>query len=273
MTCFLRGVVGMALVLISFPAMADPIRWALIDDWDVGFYPATRGCLAFARFDDTDFFIGFDTYEEVPALDITVLDGRWESIEQNSRYPISLVFGDQPPWTLDMLGVYMDGTPGLNILIDASMDRSDTFIDEFQREAGMTWSYGDTELGKFTLRGSRRAFEEVRACQEAHQEEIQRMELEEKGIIVTPDALPLPTETAASVAPAAQTGLSAQRPPSTSARALSGRAELAVTVSPPAVEQAATPDVTKSQPIAAQSIAAPLTPIDPKAISEPLASD
>ena len=48
MTCFLRGVVGMALVLISFPAMADPIRWALIDDWDVGFYPATRGCLAFA---------------------------------------------------------------------------------------------------------------------------------------------------------------------------------------------------------------------------------
>ncbi|MGR3564730.1 MAG: hypothetical protein ACU0FH_18775 [Heliomarina sp.] len=273
MTCFLRGVVGMALVLISLPAMSDPIRWALIDDWDVGFYPATRGCLAFARFDDTDFFIGFDTYEDVPALDITVLDGRWESIEQNSRYPISLVFGDQPPWTLDMLGVYMDGTPGLNILIDASMDRSETFVDEFQREAGMTWSYGDTQLGKFTLRGSRRAFEEVRACQEAHQDEILRMELEEKGIIVTPDALPLPTEAAASVTPAAQTDLSAQRPPSASARAVSRRPEVAATVPPPAAEQPARPDVIKAQPIAAQSVATPIAPVDPKAISEALASD
>ena len=59
----------------------------------------------------------------------------------------------------------MDGAPGLNILIDTSIDKSATFIEEFQREMRMTWSYGDIRLGQYTLRGSRRAFEQVLACQ------------------------------------------------------------------------------------------------------------
>ena len=33
----------------------------------------------------------------------------------------------------------------------------------------MTWTYGASELGKFTLKGSRRAFDEVLECQRAHQ--------------------------------------------------------------------------------------------------------
>ena len=171
-----RAAVLALLPLMSGPALAEPERWAIVQGWDIGFYTSTQGCLAFASFDDTDFFIGFDTHEEVPALDITVLDERWESIKPDARYPITLSFGDEPPWTLDMQGVHMDGSPGLNILIDASVEQSATFIEEFQREMRMTWAYGEARLGQFTLRGSRRAFNEVLECQKSHQNQLAKSE-------------------------------------------------------------------------------------------------
>lgn len=155
----------LSLLFAAPIAVAQTERWAIIRGWDIAYYDATRGCLAFTAFEDTNFFIGFDMNEDVPALDITVLDQRWESIEPSERYPVTLKFGDEPPWTLEMQGVMMDGLPGLNILIDASIDQSLEFIEEFQREMRMRWSYGEAELGEFTLRGSRRAFDEVLKCQ------------------------------------------------------------------------------------------------------------
>jgi hypothetical protein len=149
-------------------AHAEPQRWRLSDPWDISYYPATGGCLAYATFDGTGIFIGFDTLEEVPALDITLLDSRWQSIEQDTTYPVSLRFGDEPRWVLDMTGVHMDGAPGLHILIDATMPRAAVFIEEFQREMRMRWEYAETMLGEFTLRGSRQAFDQVVACQAAH---------------------------------------------------------------------------------------------------------
>lgn len=160
------AVLGIALVpLTAVPVKTEPVRWSVSDGWDIAYYPSTRGCLAFASFDGTAFFIGFDMHADVPALDITVLDDRWESIVPQKAYPVTLAFGDEQPWTLDMTGVFMDGAPGLNILIDTSVDKSAVFIEEFQRELRMTWSYGDFRLGQFTLRGSRRAFQQVLACQ------------------------------------------------------------------------------------------------------------
>ncbi|MHA6262731.1 hypothetical protein ACXYMO_05980 [Arenibacterium sp. CAU 1754] len=155
-------------VLAGFPAMAERERWSMTDGWNVSFYPSLQGCLAYASFEGTAFFIGFDTIQSVPALDITVLDERWTSFKQDGLYPISVKFGDEPAWTLEMHGVYMDGAPGLNILIDAGMEKSAHFVEEFQREMEMIWTHGETELGHFTLRGSRRAFDQVLACQDAH---------------------------------------------------------------------------------------------------------
>lgn len=166
---------ALALALLPAPSPTDaatPERWAYTDGWDVGYYPTTRGCLAFATFDGTGFFIGFDTRGRIPALDITMLDETWASIEPGTRYPVTLALGDEPPWILDMTGVFMDGAPGLNILVDASTDKAATFIEEFQRELRMTWSYGDAQLGHFTLRGSRRAFDEVLACQNAYDAQL-----------------------------------------------------------------------------------------------------
>lgn len=162
--------------LFAPSVIAQPERWAIVQGWDIGYYPATQGCLAFTAFDDTNFFIGFDMHADVPALDITVLDHRWSSIEPMGRYPVTLTFGNESPWTLEMQGVMMDGLPGLNILIDASIEQSLEFIEEFQREMRMRWSYGEAELGEFTLRGSRRAFEEVLKCQRSFDARAQARE-------------------------------------------------------------------------------------------------
>lgn len=161
----------LTVIVILLPALvharSGPEHWVAIGSWDISYYPETRGCLAYSAFDGTGFFIGFDTFEEVPALDITVLDPRWESIQPQNLYPVTLVFGDEAPWLLEMQGVRMDGLPGLHILIDASIEKSAELVEEFQRELRMTWSYAGENLGQFTLLGSRRAFSEVLACQEA----------------------------------------------------------------------------------------------------------
>jgi hypothetical protein len=155
-------------------AFGQTVDWKTIGDWDISFYPNSEGCQAFALFEeDTAFFIGFDNTENILALDVTLLDERWESIQDGKEYSITLNFGDETPWTLEMDGVQMDGYPGLSIMIDANSDEADLFIDEFQRETSMEWSYEGTALGRYTLRGSSRAFDEVIACQRSYLDAIE----------------------------------------------------------------------------------------------------
>jgi len=52
--------------------------------------------------------------------------------------------------------------------IDATANEADLFIDEFQRENSMRREFNDNLLGHYTLRGSRRAFDEVIACQRSY---------------------------------------------------------------------------------------------------------
>ena len=106
---------------LALPVQAEPQRWAVLGEWDVGWYPDLRGCLAFTQFETTAFFIGFDTAGPTRALDITVLDDRWTSIQPEQVYPVTLNFGRKDPWVLDMHGVHMDGAPGLHILVDADL--------------------------------------------------------------------------------------------------------------------------------------------------------
>ena len=157
-------------------AVGQTIDWKTVGGWDISFYPSSEGCQAFALFEeDTAFFIGFDNTGGVLALDVTLLDERWESIQENKEYSVTLNFGDETPWTLEMDGVLMDEFPGLNIMIDASTDEADLFIDEFQRETKMQWSFEGTVLGRYTLRGSRRAFDEVIACQRSYFDAIETL--------------------------------------------------------------------------------------------------
>lgn len=160
-----------ALVAIVASADAETIDWKTVGGWDISFYPGSAGCQAFAQFEEgTAFFIGFDNSNDVLALDVTLLDRRWASIEQSKQYEIEVKFGNETPWTLNMDGVVMEDFPGLNIMIDAGSDEASLFVDEFQRKTAMSWSYGGSTLGRYTLRGSRRAFDEVLACQRSYLE-------------------------------------------------------------------------------------------------------
>ncbi len=155
-------------------ATAETIDWKTVGGWDISFYPSSEGCQAFALFEeDTAFFIGFDNTGDILALDVTLLDARWSSIEDGKEYSVTLNFGNETPWTLEMDGVKTDDYPGLNIMIDAGSDEADLFIKEFQRETRMEWSFGGNRLGRYTLRGSRRAFDEVITCQRSYFEALQ----------------------------------------------------------------------------------------------------
>lgn len=161
------------IAVATAPANADTIDWKTVGGWDISFYPGSQGCQAFALFEeDTAFFIGFDNNEDFLTLDVTLLDERWGSIEDGKEYSIEVKFGDESPWSLEMDGVQLDDYPGLNIHIDASSDEADLFIEEFQRETRMEWSFDGNLLGRFTLRGSRKAFDEVIACQRSYFEAL-----------------------------------------------------------------------------------------------------
>jgi len=169
----LRASTTAALLITGGFATGDTIDWKTIGGWDISFYPASEGCQAFAMFEeDTAFFIGFDNTGGTLNLGITLLDERWRSIEDGTEYSITAQFGSESPWTLAMDGVRVDEYPGLNLLIDANSDQADLFIDEFQRKGSMTWSFGDSTLGRYTLKGSRKAFNEVVACQRSYLEAV-----------------------------------------------------------------------------------------------------
>ncbi len=161
--------VGAMVVATPFAAPAEVIDWKTVAGWDISFYPESEGCQAFALFEeDTAFFIGFDSTEDILSVDVTLLDDRWVSIEAGKEYNVSVTFGDETPWDVTMDGLKSDGYAGLNIMIDASSDEASLFIEEFQRETRMEWSFNGNLLGRYTLRGSRRAFDEVIKCQKSY---------------------------------------------------------------------------------------------------------
>lgn len=155
--------------ILGTATLADPIDWKNVGGWDISFYPASEGCQAFALFEeDTAFFIGFDNTENELSLDVTLLDEKWRSIEAGKEYKVEVKFGDESPWTMDMDGLRTDDFPGLSIMIDAGSDQAKLFIEEFQAESSMKWTFKSNVLGRYTLRGSRAAFDEVIECQRSY---------------------------------------------------------------------------------------------------------
>lgn len=163
------GILTASLTNVS----AETIDWKTVGGWDISFYPGSSGCQAFAVFDsETAFFIGFDNNDDELSLDVTILDERWSSIQDGDDYSISVKFGDESAWTLAMTGTVVDNYSGLNLMIDLDSDEAELFVDEFQRENSMNWSFNGKRLGHFTLRGSRRAFDEVIRCQRSYLEAV-----------------------------------------------------------------------------------------------------
>lgn len=157
----------LAGLLFALPCTAEPRNYGHVGEWDISFYPASGGCQIYQSFNGrTGFFIGFDTNQGRRNLELTLLDRRWTSISAQKPYRLRVRFGSFSPWVLDMDGVSMQGEPGLNIILDASSENARRFVAEFRRATRMSWRYGDTTLGQFSLRGSRKAFDQLLACQQ-----------------------------------------------------------------------------------------------------------
>ncbi|MEX0284569.1 MAG: hypothetical protein AB3N23_08145 [Paracoccaceae bacterium] len=156
------------LVCWAVPAVADTKPWKTIGRWDISYYPGAEGCQAFAVFDgDTAFFIGFDGRGPRLMLDVTLLDPHWSEMKAGETYAASVRFGRETPWSVSMAGLVIDSFPGMNFLIDADSEQANRFVSEFQRKSYMEWSHEGGPLGRYPLRGSFRAFQEVRTCQTA----------------------------------------------------------------------------------------------------------
>ena len=165
------GVATIAMLLFAAgPSQASGTTdWTTEGVWDVSFYSGTQGCQAYALFGDgTAFFIGFDTRGSSPQLDVILADQSWDMVKSGQPHEVIVKFGDEAPWTLLMGGVTLNEFPGLAIHVDARSEEATLFVEEFQRENAMTWIMGGAVLGQYTLRGSRKAFDAVVACQAAH---------------------------------------------------------------------------------------------------------
>lgn len=162
-------------IIAAAPAMAisETSNWKSVGGWDISFYSNLPGCLAYTSYEEgTSFFIGFMLDDDALLIDVTLMDDRWESIEEGKEYNVKVHFGDETPWSMEMTGKDYSGTPGLNVAIDVESDQAELFAEEFQRETGMKWTYGDTTLGNYTLRGSRAAFQETISCQQSFNEAV-----------------------------------------------------------------------------------------------------
>ncbi|MEO0945186.1 MAG: hypothetical protein AAFY06_10145 [Pseudomonadota bacterium] len=176
--------------LAALPANADVSPWKEVGGWDISFYPNSRGCLGMANYDSgTSFFIGFSMPDDGLLFEISLMNDDWVSIEKGKEYSITVTFGDENPWTLDMYGEKFGTLPGLQFTIDANAESSGRFVDEFKRETSMTWSFNGNSLGYMTLRGSRNAFDEVVACQRSFNEALRSISTDpfQQGFSTTED--------------------------------------------------------------------------------------
>lgn len=156
-----------ALTLCPVSASAEVILWKKIAGWDISFYSGNSGCLAFTEYErGTGFFIGFNEVDGDYFIDVTLMDKAWASLEAGKSYKIKAYFGDETPWDLEMTGQDYNGTPGLSG--NFAIDDAKLLVEEFQRELSMEWYYSGASLGRYTLRGSRVAFQEVLNCQRSY---------------------------------------------------------------------------------------------------------
>ncbi len=153
-------------------SLADTTHWKTVGWWDVSFYDNMQGCSAFASYEGgTSFFIGLSGTDEL-YLEVLLLNSDWKSLEAGKEYDVSVKFGNEGHWNLEMNGDYSDQFGSLKLSVPANSEKAGDFVDEFMRETKMVWKYEGTSLGIFKLNGSSRAFEEVVVCTKSYRDAV-----------------------------------------------------------------------------------------------------
>ena len=116
----------------SSQSYAESSPWKKVGGWDVDFYPNSRGCLAYTVFTDgIAFFIGLTKRDDTLNFEMTLMNDKWQSIEDRKEYEVVVTLGNESPWTLDMTGVKFDNTWGMSFSTPASSEKAGQ--SEFQK--------------------------------------------------------------------------------------------------------------------------------------------
>ncbi len=151
-------------LVAAWPSVAqDSTLWKRIGNWDISIDATIgNGCYTLASWTGgTVFRLGLN-----PELDnyyVLIGNDKWGSLKAEESYDIQLRFDDKAPWDVSMRGLQF--TAGETVYLHAQSTDFD-FIDEFMLQASMTISYQGNKIETLSLSGSKRAFEEVLACQE-----------------------------------------------------------------------------------------------------------
>jgi hypothetical protein len=134
----------------------DSGGWSIYNDASLN-----NGCYLYSDFDGgTQFGIGIDRRDD--SVYTWVSDTDWTSLVPGNSYPLSITFGRRSPWTGDALAIAQDNGPVyLSLIIDSN------FIEEFAGQNEVRMHFGDTEIAYLGLQGSRRAVNEMYACQDS----------------------------------------------------------------------------------------------------------
>lgn len=156
---------GAALLASAPVAQAeDALFWKSVGDWEISVDPTIDdGCYAVATWNGgTVLRIGRNP--EADNFYFLIGNNKWASIQPDQPYDIEIRFGSRAPWEVSANGLQFN--PGETVYLHAQSTKMD-FIREFQRALNMKISYQGTEIDNLKLTGSRRAWDEVEACQRA----------------------------------------------------------------------------------------------------------
>ncbi len=161
----------LSLLAFSGKSVADVVDWKKVGWWDISFYPALNACAAYADYEsEVNFLIGFDATQGDILLTISIFSEKWNSIEDGKEYEVLVAFGNETPWTLEMVGGNFEGFYGLDIDISADSEQAAMLANEFMREVSMHWTYNGVTLGELSLTDSRSSMGEVFKCTKSYRE-------------------------------------------------------------------------------------------------------
>ncbi|MDN5788993.1 hypothetical protein [Pseudorhodobacter sp.] len=153
---------ALALTLLSLPASAqDLVKWGEAGGWDIMVDPTVgNGCLIMSAFEDgSTVRVGLDAEQDNGY--VMAFNDAWGEIVEGQTYPISFDL-DGAGYEGEATGVWLDGTPGVEIAFD-----SEDFILDMARKQTLTLSHDGEEVMSIDLTGSFEGLEQAIACQEA----------------------------------------------------------------------------------------------------------
>jgi hypothetical protein len=157
------AIIATAFVIAGMTAATaqDVEFWGSVENWDIVVDRTVGdGCRIQSEFDDGTFLvIGYDANEDTGYL--AVFNTVWGDVVAGDLYDIEIAF-DDAVWEAEAEGIYANGVPGGEILVDSV----DFLYDMADSTALELWS-GDEFLTGLDLSFAAEALDEVVRCQDA----------------------------------------------------------------------------------------------------------